>query len=184
MASEAMERVMLTDDAPRDTHRETPQELRGTVKWFDPCRGFGFVRTETEDGDVLFNAQALRSLGLETATEGSTVVCEAVRRAKGLQAVRIVSLDDSTAAPARAVHEPGGPFRTATVKWFSRVKGYGFLTEGDGSGSENGGDIFLHMEVVRAAGLGELESGDPLEVSYGQGPKGRMAVAVRPLVGN
>ena len=175
MAREAMERAVLTEDAPRDV----PQELRGTVKWFDPCRGFGFVRTETEDGDVLFNAQALRSLGLETATEGSTVVCEAVRRAKGLQAVRIVSLDSSTAAPARAVHEPGGPFRTATVKWFSRVKGYGFLTEGEGTE-----DIFLHMEVVRAAGLGELESGDPLEVSYGQGPKGRMAVAVRPVVGN
>lgn len=171
MTREVIERVVLTEDAP--------QELRGTVKWFDPCRGFGFVRTETEQGDVLFNAQALRSLGLETATEGSTVVCEAVRRAKGLQAVRIVSLDDSTAAPARAVHEPGGPFRTASVKWFSRVKGYGFLTEGEGTE-----DIFLHMEVVRAAGLGELEPGDPLEVSYGEGPKGRMAVAVRPVVGN
>ena len=157
---------------------DAPTELRGTVKWFDPCRGFGFVRTDGE-GDVLINAQTLRGMGLETASEGTTVVCEAVRRAKGLQAVRIVSFDASTAAPARAVHEPGGPFRPATVKWFSRVKGYGFLTEGDESG-----DIFLHMEVVRAAGLGELAPGDPLEVSYGDGPKGRMAVAVRPLASN
>ena len=164
------------DDAPDG---DGPQELRGTVKWFDPCRGFGFVRTEEADGDVLFNAHTLRDVGLETATEGSTVVCEAVRRAKGLQAVRIVSLDASTATPVRAEHAPGGPFRPATVKWFSRVKGYGFLTEGEGTD-----DVFLHMEVVRAAGLGELAPGDPVEVSYGAGPKGRMAVAVRPLKGN
>ena len=171
----------MTNEAIQGTERtsEAPTQVRGTVKWFDPCRGFGFVRSEDGGGDVLFNAQALRSLGFETATEGTTVVCEAVRRTKGLQAVRIVSLDESTAAPARAVHEPGGPFRPATVKWFSRVKGYGFLTEGDDSA-----DIFLHMEVLRAAGLGELTPGDPLEVSFGDGPKGRMAVAVRPMKGN
>ena len=155
------------------------RELRGTVKWFDPCRGFGFLRTDEDEGDILFSAQVLQSLGLETAAEGSTVVCEAVRRAKGLQAVRIVSLDASTAACSRTEHAPGGPFRPVTVKWFSRVKGYGFVTEGEGTD-----DIFLHMEVVRAAGLGELAPGDPLEVSYGAGPKGRMAVAVRPLQGN
>ena len=155
------------------------RELRGTVKWFDPCRGFGFLRTEDGEGDVLFNAQALHDLGLETAAEGTTVICEAIRRAKGLQAVRIVSLDASTAVSSRAEHAPGGPFRPVTVKWFSRVKGYGFVTEGEGTD-----DIFLHMEVVRAAGLGELAPGDALEVSFGSGPKGRMAVAVRPLQGN
>ena len=179
MAIEATSELTRTAGAEPLSAHDAPTQLRGTIKWFDPCRGFGFVRTEGGEGDVLINAQTLRSLGRETATEGSTVVCEAVRRAKGLQAVRIVSFDDSTAAPARAVHEPGGPFRPATVKWFSRVKGYGFLTEGEGTE-----DIFLHMEVVRAAGFGELSPGDPMEVSYGDGPKGKMAVAVRPMTGN
>ena len=164
---------------PQEMDVDEERRIEGTVKWFDPCRGFGFVRTDTDEGDVLFNAQALRSLGLETATEGATVVCEAVRRAKGLQATRIVSLDESTACPARSEYAPGGPFRPASIKWFSRVKGYGFLTEGEGTD-----DIFLHMEVVRAAGLGELEPGDRLDVSYGDGPKGRLAVAVRRTRGN
>ena len=173
--------MSVTEPQRRD--ETTVRQLRGTVKWFDPCRGFGFMRTETEEGDVLISAQTLHGLGLETATEGSTVVCEAVRRAKGLQAVRIVSLDPSTAAP-RAHHAPGGPYRPACVKWFSRAKGYGFLTEGERPDGQDAGDIFLHMEVVRAAGMGELSPGDAMEVSCGEGPKGRLAVAVRPLTGN
>ena len=158
-----------------------PFELRGRVKWFDPGRGYGFLCCEETEGDVLFNAGTLRSSGLTTATEGVTVVCEAVRRAKGLQAVRILEVDTSTASPtaARASYTPGGPFVNAEVKWFSRVKGYGFLTEGEGTP-----DIFVHMETLRAAGLGELGPGERVRVSFGEGPKGRLAVAVEPAQGN
>ncbi|MBB4658662.1 cold-shock protein [Parvularcula dongshanensis] len=149
------------------------ERLRGRVKWFDPARGFGFAVSEDGGGDVFFGAEALRSYGLETACEGATLVCEAVRRTKGLQAVRILEVDSSTASAESARFVPVGTFRSATVKWFSRVKGYGFLSEGPGTP-----DIFVHVETVRAAGLGELRTGDRLRVSYGEGPKGRLADAV------
>lgn len=176
-----MEDETARERGQTDIHKDAPFEVRGRMKWFDPGRGYGFMRSDETDGDVLISAGTLRTSGLNTASEGTTVVCEAVRREKGLQAVKILAVDDSTAAPApgRAGYTPGGAFVDAEVKWFSRVKGYGFLTEGEGTP-----DIFLHMETLRAAGLGELGPGERVQVSFGEGPKGRLALAVRPPVGN
>jgi CspA family cold shock protein len=165
-----------------------PRLVKGRVKWFEPGRGYGFVTPDAgEDGaqgegDVLFGASALKALGLAAAPEGASVTCEAVRRAKGLQAIRIIELDGTDAVPLRerrAHFAPGGPFEPASVKWFSRVKGYGFLTQGEGTD-----DVFVHMETVRAAGLPELLPGERVRVSCGEGPKGRMAVAIEADLGN
>jgi CspA family cold shock protein len=108
-------------------------------------------------------------------------VCEAVRRAKGFQAFRVLSLDLSTAvqaAPppsrARAVIEPKGGFERATVKWFNRLRGFGFLTQGEGTP-----DIFVHMETLRRHGLTELRPGQSVLVRYGDGSKGLMAAEVK-----
>ncbi|MHA1128835.1 MAG: cold-shock protein, partial [Alphaproteobacteria bacterium] len=37
--------------------------IKGQVKWFDATKGFGFVVSEDEDGDILLHANVLRNFG-------------------------------------------------------------------------------------------------------------------------
>jgi CspA family cold shock protein len=159
-------------------------EISGRIKWFDVSKGYGFIVPDNGMADVLLHVTTLRKDGYQTAHEGARIVCEVSQRSKGLQVFRVVSMDESTAVhpaqlqPARThVHvTPTSGYEICIVKWFNRVRGFGFLTRGDGTE-----DIFVHMEILRRYGIAELKPGDGLLVRFGGGPKGLMAAEVRTL---
>jgi CspA family cold shock protein len=158
-------------------------ELTGVIKWFDVAKGFGFIVPDNGLPDVLLHVTCLRRDGYQAAHEGARVVCEVLQRDKGLQALRILSMDESTAIhpaelPAARTHvtvNATSGLERAQVKWFNRLRGFGFLTRGEGTP-----DIFVHMETLRRYGLAELRPGQTVLVRFGPGPKGMMATEVQP----
>jgi CspA family cold shock protein len=104
-------------------------------------------------------------------------------RPKGLQAFRVISMDEPTAIhPAQMLPPrthvtvaPTSSLERAQMKWFNRLRGFSFLTRGEGTL-----DIFVHMETLRRFGIAELRPGQFVLVRYGPGPRGLMAAEVRP----
>jgi len=161
-------------------------EITGIFKWFDASKGYGFIVPDDGSSDVLLHVTVLRRDGFQTAYEGARIVCEALQRSKGNQAFRVISMDESTAIhPAQMLPPRTHVTVTATsgleraqVKWFNRLRGFGFLTRGDGTP-----DIFVHMETLRRYGMTELRPGQYVLVRFGPGSKGLMAAEIQPEAG-
>jgi CspA family cold shock protein len=162
----------------------------GRVKWFDATRGFGFLVSEELEGDILLHFSVLREHGRRSVPEGAVIECVPVKLERGLQAKRVLSIDLSSALPQqprssippseradrKALSEAAGEFEPVEVKWFNRVRGYGFLKRPDEAGGE---DVFVHMETVRTARLPELQPGQMLEARIAPSAKGLTAIEVR-----
>ena len=155
--------------------------VRGRVKWFDTTKGYGFVVGEDGEGDILLHGNVLRVFGFSSVAEGAEIVLNVQQTERGRQAVEVVEIVPAAGPPelAAALLDPAngqaaGPLLPARVKWFDRVKGFGFVNVYSKSD-----DVFLHMETLRQFGYGEVVAGDVLAVRVTAGPRGPMVYEVR-----
>ncbi len=153
--------------------------VHGHVKWFDTTKGYGFVVSSDGEGDILLHSNVLRVFGFTSVAEGAEIVLRVQVTERGRQAVEVMDIVPSAppaGSPPPALPEPeaAGPLEPARVKWFDRVKGFGFINI---YGRPE--DVFLHMETLRQYGYGEVVAGDVLAVRVTAGPRGPMVYEVR-----
>lgn len=171
----------------------------GTVKWYDPDKGFGFVAREDGGNDLFLHHTVV---GLENLAEGDRIAFSVGYGLKGERAedVRVV---ERSGKPARvraprefgdsgsnsygasrgygaprdsygrgATQDPSTlPQMEGTVQRFDTERGFGFISS---PGAAE--DVFFHSSVVAG---GEVRQGDTVEFRLGQGQKGPRALDVR-----
>ncbi len=144
--------------------------ITGTVKWFDPVKGYGFIRPDLGGSDVLIHQNVLKTWGGGSIRERCHIDMLAIKTERGYQALEVYSVkaplfegtDDNSALLLDML-----PART---KWFCPNKDYGFANvfgESD--------DIYLPGAVLRKGGLASLNPGEAISLRIEQGNNGKIA---------
>lgn len=164
-------------------HEENTEQtgVNGTVKWFDPVKGFGFVVSDAGGVDILLHVNVLRNFGQSSIADGSRIELVVQKTARGVQASEIVSIAPPEGAKTSLPDIVGldkeviasTPLLAARIKWFDKAKGFGFA---NAFGCSE--DVFVHMDVLRQSGLSDLAPGEAIAMRVIHGKRGRMAAEV------
>jgi len=65
----------------------------GTVKWFNPAKGFGFITPDEGGKDVFVHISAVEQAGLGSLTEGQRLKYESIKEPRGMKAVNLASAE-------------------------------------------------------------------------------------------
>ncbi|WP_415184623.1 cold-shock protein [Phaeovulum sp.] len=160
-------------------------ELRtivGRVKWFDPAKGFGFILDSDGGPDILLHANVLRNYGQGSVADNSQIEVTVQTTQRGAQAVDVLSITPPENERESHIEDLGDndpaeiaalPLEPARVKWFDKVKGFGFANV---FGRPE--DVFVHIEVLRRSGFADLGPGEAVCLRVIEGKRGRMAAQV------
>lgn len=140
----------------------------GTVKWYEPAKGYGFALPDGGGSEVFLHSSAIVTGGVVTA--GQRVAFLVGEGERGPQAEHVVPLGAGTAAPAAADDADG------TVSWYDAGKGFGFITPDAG-----GEDVFVNVRAL-AEGV-TLSDGDRVSYELVQGDRGPQARDVQVVSG-
>ena len=77
--------VLLPLESGR-AERGLVERLKGTVKWFNNAKGFGFITRQEGEDDVFVHFRSIQGEGFRTLNEGQAVEFTLVEGPKGLQA--------------------------------------------------------------------------------------------------
>ncbi len=155
----------------------------GSVKWFDPVKGFGFVVADEGGADILLHSNVLRNYGQNSVADGARLRIKVQSTERGVQALEVLEIEPPQSFDQVALADfedidpeiiAAAPVEAARVKWFDKAKGFGFANV---YGSSD--DVFVHIEVLRRSGFADLQPGEAVAIRVIDGKRGRMATEVR-----
>ena len=159
-------RVRVTGDMAPDT----PLGVLGTVAWYEPGKGYGFITVDGGDSEIFVHSSAIVAGGV--VAEGQRVAFLVAEGERGLQAEHVLPLGAGAGAGAAGGAGAGAGAADGadgTVSWFDVDKGFGFVTPESG-----GEDVFVHVRAL-AGGLTSLSEGDRVTYDVVHGEKGPQA---------
>ncbi len=143
----------------------------GTVSWYEPAKGYGFVAPDGGGAEVFVHSSAV--VGGGVLSDGQRVAFLVGEGEKGPQAEHLLPL-----APGAGTGSPPAPDGAdGTVSWFDEERGFGFLTPDDGAE-----DVFVHVRSL-SGGATVLEEGDRVTYDVVGGDRGPQARDVRVVGG-
>lgn len=171
-------------------------DVTATVKWYNPTKGFGFVKPTDGAPDAFLHASLVTQAGHQSLDQGAQLVCDIAIGPRGPQVAAIhsveppspESLEQMPMAPRRrfggspyggghgGAGYPGGqsgPTIEGRVKFYNADKGFGFVVPDDGSK-----DVFVSARTLTRAGIAELQPEQRVRVATRMGEKGPMAQRV------
>lgn len=158
-------RVRVTGDRAADA----PVGVLGTVTWYEPAKGYGFVTPDGGRAEIFVHSSAI--VGGGVISEGQRVAFLVVEGEKGPQADHLLPLGAEAARPASDGAD-------GTVSWYDDTKGFGFVAPDSG-----GEDVFVHVSAL-GSGLTELSEGARVTYDVVEGDKGPNARNVQLVRGS
>lgn len=169
------------------------REVKGKIKWFDPNKGYGFIKDDNSPEDILLHKNVADEYGMKRLDAGTYLKCEVMDSPKGVMVTRIVNIiqnaqtlsEEILSHPlpaAKSLSEEAALFRekmralraedltVAIVKWYDDRKGFGFAVS-----LEHDQDIMLSRRVLRDCGVRAIFPGDKLNVKIEQKDTGLVA---------
>ncbi len=164
---------------------------RGTVKFFNAQKGFGFVVREDGGEDVFVHISAVEAAGYTGLADGQPLEFTLTERNGRISATELKIEGEPLPVEDRGPREPrepraGGDFERrpsrdrapetdgmrveGTVKFFNGTKGFGFIQRDDGAP-----DAFVHISAVERAGFANLNEGQRVSFELEEDRRGKQA---------
>jgi len=145
---------------------------KGTVKWFNSQKGFGFITPSSGGEDLFVHQSAIKADGFRTLSEGAEVSFNKISEQGKDKAVDVTELGGGDggrgkgggrgkqSAPRKWPEgvDPTAGKQIGAVKWFNAEKGFGFIAPANGNE-----DLFVHQSAIHAPGFRSLMEGEEVE---------------------